>query len=99
MIRLPPRSTRTDTLFPYTTLFRSEVRLILRQSRDQQAMRQFAGTVHFLQPRNESLRLITSLCLKSRGIIAIQATSQQTSVKDTNQSRRSGIEELGRAHV
>src|SRR3546814_14309748 len=23
MIRLPPRSTRTDTLFPYTTLFRS----------------------------------------------------------------------------
>src|SRR3546814_16226390 len=22
-IRLPPRSTRTDTLFPYTTLFRS----------------------------------------------------------------------------
>src|SRR3546814_6119510 len=23
MIRLPPRSTRTDTLFPYTSLFRS----------------------------------------------------------------------------
>src|SRR3546814_21118802 len=28
MIRRPPRSTRTDTLFPYTTLFRST------QSRD-----------------------------------------------------------------
>src|SRR3546814_292518 len=31
MIRRPPRSTRTDTLFPYTTLFRSpldEVRLL-----------------------------------------------------------------------
>src|SRR3546814_8774167 len=27
MIRRPPRSTRTDTLFPYTTLFRSEVQL------------------------------------------------------------------------
>src|SRR3546814_11259399 len=26
MIRRPPRSTRTDTLFPYTTLFRSIVR-------------------------------------------------------------------------
>src|SRR3546814_4986570 len=26
MIRPPPRSTRTDTLFPYTTLFRSAVR-------------------------------------------------------------------------
>src|SRR3546814_5439075 len=24
MIRLPPRSTRTDTLFPYTTRFRSQ---------------------------------------------------------------------------
>src|SRR3546814_13154337 len=26
MIRRPPRSTRTDTLFPYTTLFRSDFR-------------------------------------------------------------------------
>src|SRR3546814_1790360 len=26
MIRRPPRSTRTDTLFPYTTLFRSDPR-------------------------------------------------------------------------
>src|SRR3546814_1712579 len=26
MIRRPPRSTRTDTLFPYTTLFRSGLR-------------------------------------------------------------------------
>src|SRR3546814_18048591 len=33
MIRRPPRSTRTDTLFPYTTLFRSIRRIdpILRQ--------------------------------------------------------------------
>src|SRR3546814_1420719 len=34
MIRRPPRSTRTDTLFPYTTLFRSggrrRIRLALR---------------------------------------------------------------------
>src|SRR3546814_19051539 len=28
MIRRPPRSTRTDTLFPYTTLFRSQVESI-----------------------------------------------------------------------
>src|SRR3546814_5180885 len=31
MLRRPPRSTRTDTLFPYTTLFRS--RLAPRRSR------------------------------------------------------------------
>src|SRR3546814_15327112 len=29
MIRRPPRSTRTDTLFPYTTLFRSDALKIL----------------------------------------------------------------------
>src|SRR3546814_8048079 len=31
MIRRPPRSTRTDTLFPYTTLFRST---LIRQHHD-----------------------------------------------------------------
>src|SRR3546814_18797231 len=30
MIRRPPRSTRTDTLFPYTTLFRSLEQLLAR---------------------------------------------------------------------
>src|SRR3546814_20425485 len=33
MIRRPPRSTRTDTLFPYTTLFRSVQRLGVLVSR------------------------------------------------------------------
>src|SRR3546814_2096358 len=36
MIRRPPRSTRTDTLFPYTTLFRSN-------GRDRDRGRQMAG--------------------------------------------------------
>src|SRR3546814_16788407 len=34
MIRRPPRSTRTDTLFPYTTLFRSGAQLPGRQRLD-----------------------------------------------------------------
>src|SRR3546814_2076429 len=33
MIRRPPRSTRTDTLFPYTTLFRSSHELVGDQAR------------------------------------------------------------------
>src|SRR3546814_6992987 len=37
MIRRPPRSTRTDTLFPYTTLFRSK-RSINKQSRQKPAL-------------------------------------------------------------
>src|SRR3546814_3819493 len=65
MRRLPPRSTRTDTLFPYTTLFRSD-RQILRgaharrsgaeqlgavgRDRDQLERRQRIGERH-LDPR------------------------------------------------
>src|SRR3546814_16694148 len=33
MIRRPPTSTRTDTLFPYTTLFRSIVQKLPQQAR------------------------------------------------------------------
>src|SRR3546814_7854816 len=33
MIRRPPRSTRTDTLFPYTTLFRSATGRARRRAR------------------------------------------------------------------
>src|SRR3546814_5182996 len=32
MIRRPPRSTRTDTLFPYTTLFRSNIKDVYKTS-------------------------------------------------------------------
>src|SRR3546814_2466287 len=32
MLRRPPRSTRTDTLFPYTTLFRSGKRRVVIQT-------------------------------------------------------------------
>src|SRR3546814_13596615 len=34
MIRRPPRSTRTDTLFPYTTLFRSDAFVVVVRTRD-----------------------------------------------------------------
>src|SRR3546814_15556463 len=37
MIRRPPRSTRTDTLFPYTTLFRSPNRQLGPASRSSSA--------------------------------------------------------------
>src|SRR3546814_9734806 len=46
MIRRPPRSTRTDTLFPYTTLFRSRRkagRLGSRQRRRLSAQRKLDG--------------------------------------------------------
>src|SRR3546814_13926368 len=36
MIRRPPRSTRTDTLFPYTTLFRSDGKPKCRRQQSRQ---------------------------------------------------------------
>src|SRR3546814_15752937 len=47
MIRRPPRSTRTDTLFPYTTLFRSHrVGALIRHQPDD-----FVGNLAVLRHR------------------------------------------------
>src|SRR3546814_11913501 len=43
MIRRPPRSTLTDTLFPYTTRFRSEIADFLASGDDQYEMTWQAG--------------------------------------------------------
>src|SRR3546814_17039411 len=44
MIRLPPRSTRTYTLFPYTTLFRSAV--VRREGVEHLAQQHGVFTLH-----------------------------------------------------
>src|SRR3546814_16574863 len=46
MIRRPPRSTRTDTLFPYTTLFRSD--LIKRKIEGQHVRQRAALDAQFV---------------------------------------------------
>src|SRR3546814_14734235 len=57
MIRRPPRSTRTDTLFPYTTLFRSSV-LIVRGQDD--ALRAFHNVC-----RHRGMPVADSACGKA----------------------------------
>src|SRR3546814_5092404 len=52
MIRRPPRSTRTDTLFPYTTLFRSR-RSALRPSAGQGGSAPSAPGWHIRRRRSE----------------------------------------------
>src|SRR3546814_7602110 len=54
MIRRPPRSTRTDTLFPYTTLFRSRAPHATKR-----------GTSFRLECLNMNERLRTRFRLKS----------------------------------
>src|SRR3546814_2734047 len=51
MIRRPPRSTRTDTLFPYTTLFRSEDAVAYAARILQDQLQVF---VHFEEAMNDS---------------------------------------------
>src|SRR3546814_3206662 len=46
MIRRPPRSTRTDTLFPYTTLFRSLVHIAVHHAVEVGEHRDPALTLH-----------------------------------------------------
>src|SRR3546814_3961728 len=53
MIRRPPRSTRTDTLFPYTPLFRSALRLGVVHALDQ--AQEFAGGVAMKPGRTEGV--------------------------------------------
>src|SRR3546814_18452721 len=52
MIRRPPRSTRTDTLFPYTTLFRSARRGVL--NRQQSSAAPFAAEAKALSEAQDA---------------------------------------------
>src|SRR3546814_1418475 len=59
MIRRPPRSTRTDTLFPYTTLVRSEGRprgLRERQARGAEQLRRRPGVHREIHPQSAPYR-------------------------------------------
>src|SRR3546814_13995153 len=59
MIRRPPRSTRTDTLFPYTTLFRSqrgqEREVVCGDRRDDADRRVATQALHGLLLRRHTL--------------------------------------------
>src|SRR3546814_5480993 len=64
MTRRPPRSTRTDTLFPYTALFRSACASIQRLFRNPSIVISFAP-----------LALIFSRC---SGLIVVRKARQET---------------------
>src|SRR3546814_12744899 len=57
MIRRPPRSTRTDTLFPYTTLFRSRFNVVWNFLSQLRAVRESAT-----ERRDKSLISFACFC-------------------------------------
>src|SRR3546814_7022095 len=69
MIRRPPRSTRTDTLFPYTTLFRSVLAAVLGSDADLGSARRphgeaRGGEVAGVILTSDEAQLLIEKCLK-----------------------------------
>src|SRR3546814_2891813 len=70
MIRRPPRSTRTDTLFPYTTLFRShqvgleEKARLLREARQVLAPGGKLYVADYGEQRSRLMRLLFRLTIQ-----------------------------------
>src|SRR3546814_13177005 len=108
MIRRPPRSTRTDTLFPYTTLFRSllediralsdKVSVEVRRDDDQRKP-SFAVTSpgHDIDLRFAGLPMgheFTSLVL---ALLQVGGHPSKAAPELLEQVR--ALEEIGRAHV
>src|SRR3546814_7257128 len=94
MIRRPPRSTRTDTLFPYTTLFRSRPARRRARPRHPQLhpQGQIVGGLHLAQAptiRSEehtselqSLMRISYavFCLKKKTLLTRTSMRKQTAI-------------------
>src|SRR3546814_20997913 len=80
MIRRPPRSTRTDTLFPYTTLFRSQLKVRLFERLPHGVVLTPEGQVFFHHARhvmdsvNDAMRHATLLPQSAKGTIRLAAT-------------------------
>src|SRR3546814_19717530 len=84
MIRPPPRSTRTDTLFPSTTLFRSNLKigsnLAETHNRETRAVWRYA--------RHSDIRLIEQRLLTRQGYIVASQAAQAPSAPPRRRRRK-----------
>src|SRR3546814_12812307 len=72
MIRRPPSSTRTDTLFPYTTLFRSSI-AARAAGKGQQTNEQVEGRAKRAHKIGEVVKMITDIA-EQTNLLALNAT-------------------------
>src|SRR3546814_15544010 len=75
MIRRPPRSTRTDTLFPYTTLFRSPS---VDSRGDRLGLEVFLETGHTHLPAEAGLLVATERRVGAEPLAAVDADGSRT---------------------
>src|SRR3546814_12084810 len=106
MLRRPPRSTRTDTLFPYTTLFRSLVDSggngnDALTAASQQLMQQAASNPNISSLRSNSQRSETQLKIlldqEKLGAMGVDLTAVNAMLSTIFAGR--DVNEIGRAHV
>src|SRR3546814_5565821 len=84
MIRRPPRSTRTDTLFPYTTLFRSVDGLDAPARRQQRMARQGIALADVAESQQGSIRCHGAAAMSSRRARSEEHTSELQSLMRTS---------------
>src|SRR3546814_20623172 len=97
MIRRPPRSTRTDTLFPYTTLFRS-----VSKRGDEVVVAAQGSSLDRTTRESERSAIISALRQGdgSRKDAARRlGISERTLRYKLARLRELGLPEIGRAHV
>src|SRR3546814_10208605 len=74
MIRRPPRSTRTDTLFPYTTLFRSCHLLLLENIKvlDVESVAIFGELFSQIRfPKSELVQMVFEFAISISAVVRI----------------------------
>src|SRR3546814_9168624 len=106
MIRRPPRSTRTDTLFPYTTLFRSlsehinaynpALRQYINASGGLDSVMGLAGIASEVQRQAGMIALVDDFKLMAWGVLATMPLLLLFRIKP---SQPGDEDEIGRAHV
>src|SRR3546814_21130764 len=110
MVRRPPRATRTDTLFPYTTLFRSIIAGAACNDADAPYLRQIErerGQGDLLLQRAEigakrlrdDHRLLENLLLHEVAVIALVDQRAGDARHGDRPVHRLVVAEIGRAHV
>src|SRR3546814_15577122 len=96
MIRPPPRSTRTDTLFPYTTLFRSEKPTVEPDTKVRPLLeRGVPRSFHCPAKRKRC-----SMCIEQSQIIPLGSDKDVIKVAITEQRPQAGLEcAIGREYI
>src|SRR3546814_12745483 len=105
MIRRPPRSTRTDTLFPYTTLFRSGAVLVALGHRTDQgggedeAHEVAGGRAGGDGPAAGAVGVDRQTGEAEGHVEQLAASAEAPAERGADHEHREGLAQIGRAHV